>query len=56
MQYNFPKMRGVGSKAVWNFSKNSSDLGSFPECDLIANSVNGYDQDMSVILPMIIIS
>ena len=25
LQYNFPKMRG-GSKAVWNFSENSSDL------------------------------
>ena len=32
LQYNFPKMRGGGSKAVWNFSKNSSDLvaGPFP--------------------------
>ena len=32
-QYNFPKMRGVGgSKAVWNFHENSSDLvaGPFP--------------------------
>ena len=27
-QYNFPKMRG-GSKAVWNFSKNSSVLVSW---------------------------
>ena len=25
MQHNFPKMRG-GSKAVWNFSENSSDF------------------------------
>ena len=33
LQYNFPKMRGGGSKAVWNFSENSSDLvaGSFPK-------------------------
>ena len=32
MQHSFPKIRGGGSKAVWNFSKNSSDLvaGSFP--------------------------
>ena len=32
LQYNFPKMRG-GAKAVWKFSKNSSDLvaGPFPE-------------------------
>ena len=31
LQYNFPKKKG-GSRAVWNFSKNSSDLvaGSFP--------------------------
>ena len=29
MQHNFPKMRG-GSKAVWNFSKNSSDLVAWP--------------------------
>ena len=26
LQYNFPKMRGGGSKAVWNFSENSSIL------------------------------
>ena len=26
LQYNFPKMRGGGSKAVWNFSENSSVL------------------------------
>ena len=26
----FPKRRGGGLKAVWNFSKNSSDLGPFP--------------------------
>jgi len=27
LQYNFPKMRGGGgSNAIWNFSKNSSDL------------------------------
>ena len=25
-QYDFPKMRGGGSKAVWNFSGNSSVL------------------------------
>ena len=25
-QYDFPKMRGGGSKAVWNFSENSSVL------------------------------
>ena len=25
-QHDFPKMRGGGSKAVWNFSKNSSVL------------------------------
>ena len=32
LQYNFPKMRGGGSKAGWNFSKNSSNLvaGPFP--------------------------
>ena len=30
MQYNFPKMRGEGSKAVWNFSENSSDLVAWP--------------------------
>ena len=32
LQHNFPKMRGGGSKAVWNFSKKSSDLvaGFFP--------------------------
>ena len=23
LQYNFPKMRGGGPKAVWNFSENS---------------------------------
>ena len=23
LQHNFPKMRGGGSKAVWNFSENS---------------------------------
>ena len=28
LQHKFPKMRGVGwSKAVWNFSENSSVLG-----------------------------
>ena len=26
LQHNFPKMRGGGSKAVWNFSENSSVL------------------------------
>ena len=26
-QYNFPKMRGGGSKAVWKFSENSSVFG-----------------------------
>ena len=32
LQCNFPKIRGLGSKAVWNFSKDSSDLvaGPFP--------------------------
>ena len=30
MQYNFPKMRGEGSKAVWNFSENSSALEATP--------------------------
>ena len=32
LQHDFPKMRGGGSKAVWNFSKKSSDLvaGYFP--------------------------
>ena len=29
LQYNFPKMRG-GSKAVWNFSENSSDFVARP--------------------------
>jgi len=31
-QHDFPKMRGGGSKAVWNFSKNSSllEMPSFP--------------------------
>ena len=26
LQHNFPKMRGGGSKAIWNFSENSSVL------------------------------
>ena len=26
LQYNFPKIRGGGLKAVWNFAKNSSDM------------------------------
>ena len=30
LQYNFPKKRGGGSKAVWNFSENSSDLVAWP--------------------------
>ena len=30
MQHNFPKMRGGESKAVWNFSENSSVLGRRP--------------------------
>ena len=32
-QYDFPKMRGGGAKAVWNFSENSSVLewGCFPK-------------------------
>ena len=31
-QHDFPKMRGGGLKAVWNFSKNSSllEMPSFP--------------------------
>ena len=35
LQYNFPKVRG-GSKAVWNFSENSSDLvaEAFPKRDV----------------------
>ena len=36
LQYNFPKMKGGGgSKAIWNFSENSSDLVAppFPCCD-----------------------
>ena len=38
LQYNFPKMRG-GSKAVWNFSKKSSNLvaGPFPNLDVYKN-------------------
>ena len=37
LQHNFPKMRGRGSKAIWNFSENSSDLvaGQFPQLHLI---------------------
>ena len=33
LQYDFPKMRGGGSKAVWNFSENSSvlDVLGFPK-------------------------
>ena len=30
LQCNFPKIRGLGSKAVWNFSKDSSDLVAVP--------------------------
>ena len=32
LQYDFPKMRGGVSKAVWNFSENSSvlDVSGFP--------------------------
>ena len=30
LQYNFPKMRGGGSKAVWNFYKNSTVLEGWP--------------------------
>ena len=35
LQHNFSKMRGGGSKAVWNFSKNSSVLVAppVPYCD-----------------------
>ena len=38
LQHNFPKMRGGGSKAVWNFSENSSVLEgvSFPNPYLIS--------------------
>ena len=36
-QHDFPKMMGGGSKAVWNFSKNSSllEMPSFPNLDEI---------------------
>ena len=39
-QYDFPKMRGGGSKAVWNFSENSSVLvgGGFPKLHEIAQT------------------
>ena len=30
LQYNFPKIRGARSKAVCNFSENSSDLVARP--------------------------
>ena len=42
LQHNFPKMRGGGSKAVWNFSENSSDLvePSFPYFRLISRATN----------------
>ena len=35
LQHNFPKMRG-GSKAVWNFSENSSvlDVSGIPNCPI----------------------
>ena len=39
-QYDFPKMRGGGSKAVWNFSKNLSVLVGqpVPKCKSISPS------------------
>ena len=43
LQYNLPNMRGGGLKAVWNFSKSSSDLeaGPFPKhCFILKH----YDQ------------
>ena len=43
LQHNFPKMR-EGSKAVWNFSENSSDLVAWPVpkggATLISNSIS----------------
>ena len=30
LQHNFPKMRGGGLKAAWNFAENSSDLVARP--------------------------
>ena len=47
-QYNFPKMRG-GSKAVWNFSKNSSVLEGvgFPKSyeETWSDQQKDYDND-----------
>ena len=41
-QYDFPKMRGGGSKAVWNFSENSSVLEtpSVPYEKVFKNNIN----------------
>ena len=50
-QYNFPKMRGGGSKAVWNFSEVSSVLVCAPVPKNTIHLLCGiedvsYDQDM----------
>ena len=48
LQYDFPKMRG-GSKAVWNFSENSSVLEGvgFPKSDeeTWSDQQKDYDND-----------
>ena len=55
LQYNLPKMRR-GSKAVWNFSENSSDLvaGPFPKCIYFTKYHNVVDKGGSQTDPKVI--
>ena len=48
LQYNFPKMRGEGSKADRNFSENSSDLVTRPldQRDQCETCLNGHDASL----------
>ena len=50
LQYNFPKMRG-GSKAVWNFSENSSDFVArpFPYCPTALSKNTGCPRKKSTL-------
>ena len=46
LQYDFPKMRGGGSNAVWFFSKNSSvlEVRGFPNSDIDCDCDHDYSK------------
>ena len=52
-QHDFPKMRGGGAKAVWNFSKNSSVLEEvgFPKRGVTISTFPSFQPQPCIALP-----